>query len=1154
LRISTDLLRLQLGDFVSYGCGHPQGDGFEVREGDLSKLAGTATPQPTDWDGYLETVHRADRARTRRELARQLETGDRYTVDYRLVAGDGSVKWVRDAGCVVVDGQGERRREALVVDISPERDRQQALAGLERKIAEQGMLFDALSDASAAHTLMLDGVGTVLKANRAWVDFELARGAWFGRAVDWEGVPFLGQQMQADDPAWGGREFHALVLEVQAGHRSRGEVERRLDLASGPCWLQLIATRLQGEFQGVLITRLDITALKSAEISLLEQRVFLNGILESSRHLGIAAVNADHRITILNSAAEAFFGIRKDEALGRPIEAFYQAMGFPRSLIDAGLGAGIEDGGCSFEASMPRGAPGHVVEVRLSQVRGADRQALGFVLAVRDVTDERAYSDRMERLNEELERRVAIRTRELAFSQANLERAQRIASLGSWDWDVGTGAMTWSPQLFGILGMDPREQAPSRESMLAAIHVGDRARMEHLLADPGHDIDRVVELEYRIARPDGELRTVASSVQGFRGENALLERVIGTVQDVTERARLLDDLRTAKAAAELASKAKSVFLANMSHEIRTPMNSIIGMTDILLEQPLDEAHYKLLRSVSSAAQSLMAILNGILDVSKLESGRMELEEVEFDLHHLLRQVTDMMTISAERKGLAISLQIDPTVPRGVRSDPTKLRQVVVNLMGNAVKFTDHGTVQLSVGPADRAGEWLFSIQDTGIGIPADSLPTIFERFTQADQSTTRRYGGTGLGTAICKGIVETMGGTIWVESEEGVGSNFRFRVALPEVVDLAAELDDRRPSGSWTAPLQVLVVDDIELNRELVTLRMLQRNHHVHLATDGAEAVQRHLQGGLDLILMDAHMPNMNGFDAIRAIRAEEQHSGRHIPIIMLTASVLDSDRKSCLDAGADAFVPKPIDFRLLFDRIADFFPLVARPVEPDLEVSQPSPTHALGLIDEAAGIQTWRDPEIYFAWLLRLAADHPDMHQTISSLVEDQNLQEAKEYLHKLKGLLGNLRIRRLPQVCAGIERELKANGSLPADLMDELQILEVSLRQDIDKLRPEVRALRTQIADTVQVPTAAIDVDAVLALLARIIPSLEAGEVDDAALASLRDALGVRKVGRLVDAVAEFDFAAALEFARSLMDGIGNPAAPVDRRAGTGPAQPTQ
>jgi CheY-like chemotaxis protein len=571
----------------------------------------------------------------------------------------------------------------------------------------------------------------------------------------------------------------------------------------------------------------------------------------------------------------------------------------------------------------------------------------------------------------------------------------------------------------------------------------------------------------------------------------------------------------------------------MSHEIRTPMNSIIGMTDLLLEQPLDEAHYKLLRSVSGAAQSLMAILNGILDVSKLESGRMELEEVDFDLHRLLKQATDMMAISAERKGLSIKLEIGPSVPRGVRSDPTKLRQVIVNLIGNSVKFTEHGTVQLSVSPTERAGDWLFSVKDTGIGIPAKSLPTIFERFTQADQSTTRRYGGTGLGTAICKGIVEAMGGQIQVESEVGRGSNFSFRVTLPEAVGFAVEPEEQKLSGRWTAPLDVLVVDDIELNRELVTLRMLQRDHRVQLANDGAQAVERYLRGSFDLILMDAHMPNMNGFDAIRTIRAHERGSPRHIPIIMLTASVLDSDRKSCLEAGADAFVPKPIDFRLLFDRIADYFPVVARPVEPAPPAPPPDATRALGLIDIAAGIQTWGDANVYFEWLLRLAVDHPNMHQNIARLADEQGDREALEYLHKLKGLLGNLQIRQLPQLCAAIERELRESGSLPVDLMDELQQLEAALRQDIDKLRQEANAPRSRPAESAQ--HKAVDVDAVAELLACIIPSLEAGEVNESALMSLREHIGSEKMTRLLDAVTDFNFAAAVQTARALRDGLG-------------------
>ncbi len=1135
MTLSDDLLRRQLGAFAGYCCAHPDGYGFEVREGNLGDLTGTrSADSPTSWEAYLDLVHRADRARTRREVARQLEAGAGYAVEYRLVRDDGSFVWVRDVGCVVERRPGERLREALVADISSERNRQRALAGLEEQLAEQGALFESLSDASATHTLMLDGSGTVLRANRAWLSFEQARGASFDVSGDWKGIRFLDELLRSEEPAWGGRPFHDLICEVQSGHRSRGEVECRLDLPWGSCWLQLIATRLQGGFQGVLITRLDITALKSAEASLLEQSVFLNGILESSRHLGIAAINADNRVTILNPAAEEFFGIHKEETLGRPVEAFYQDLDFPWTQLNAGLETAINGRSYSFETSTLRGMPGHLFEVTLSQVRGLDRQALGFVLAVSDITDERAYTDRMERLNEELEQRVVARTRELTYSQANLERAQRIASLGSWEWEIGSDAMSWSPQLFSILGFDARDRPPTRERMLGAIHLDDRPRLEQLFSNLGQDIDSIVELEYRIVRPDGELRTVSSSVQVFRSENSHLERVIGTVQDITERARLLDDLRKAKASAESASQAKSVFLANMSHEIRTPMNSIIGMTDLLLEQPLDEGQYKLLRVISNAAQSLMGILNGILDVSKLESGRMELEAVDFDLYQLLREAMDMMAINAERKGLSVILEIDPAVPRGVRSDPTKLRQVIVNLIGNAVKFTERGIVQLSVGPTEQAGEWLFSVKDTGIGIPAESLPRIFERFSQADQSTTRRYGGTGLGTAISKGIVDAMGGMIWVESEQGVGSTFHFRLRLPEAFDLAVDPDGQSSSGRWTAPLQVLVVDDIELNRELVTLRMLQRNHRVHLATDGVQAIQQKLQAAPDVVLMDAHMPNMNGFDAIRAIRAQEAGTGKHIPIIMLTASVLESDRKSCLDAGADAFVPKPIDFSLLFDRIADFFPVVDSPAAPAPQVQRSSASHCLDLIDEVAGIQTWSDPDIYFAWLSRLLADHPNMHRTVLELTRDGNVAEAVEYLHKLKGLLGNLCIRRLPQSCAALEQALKANGTVPVELMNDLEQLEVALRRDIDKIS---RAARVKCGQAAQTPTnestnePSIDAVAVASLLEKIIRSLEVGEVNDPALVSLREQIGARKIARLLDAVAEFDFTIALKTARDLM-----------------------
>ncbi|WP_169315570.1 ATP-binding protein [Thiocystis violascens] len=1133
--LSADLLRRQLGAFLSYRCAHPSGDDFALGAGTLSDLIGPCSePPPRRWDGYLDYVHRADRAKTRREIARQLEADAQYAVEYRLVGGDGRSVWVRELGTLSEPGPGERQRDALVVDIGQTRDRQQQRARLERQLVEQGKLFDALSDASATHTLMLDGVGTVLKVNRAWLDFERARGTAFGRLLDWEGINFLERLAQTDEPAWGGREFHDLIRDVQSGQRSRGEVECHLEHLADACWLQLIATRLPGDVQGVLVTRFEITELKRAERSLLEQRVFLNGILESSRYLGIAAIDADHRITILNPTAEAIFGIRKADTLGRPIEAFHQAAGIPRSRIEAGLQRVMEDGEYSFETSALGGMPGHLFEVRFTQVRGPAGQALGFVMAIRDITDERAYTERMERLNEELEQRVAARTRELASSQANLERAQKIASLGSWEWEIDRDAMTWSPQMYRLLGLE-RTHPPAREQMLAVVHADDRPRVAELFCNPGRDLDRTRELEYRIVRADGEPRTIASSVQAVRGDNAP-GRLIGTVQDITERARLLEELRAAKAVAEQASQAKSIFLANMSHEIRTPMNSIIGMTDLLLEQPLDDSQHKLLRSVSSAAQSLMGILNDILDVSKLESGRMELETIDFDPRQLLAQVVDMMAITAERKGLAIQLEIDPAIPRAVHGDPTKLRQILVNLMGNAIKFTERGSVRLALAPSEQAGEWLFSVKDTGIGIPAASLPRIFERFSQADQSTTRRYGGTGLGTAICKGIVDTMGGAIWVESEEAAGSDFRFRLRFPEAVGFVPPPEQRQSAGAWTAPLRVLVVDDIELNRELVTLRMRQRHHEIQIAVDGAEAIERYLQGGFDLILMDAHMPTMNGFDAIRAIRAHEQDRGTHIPIIMLTASVLDSDRKMCLDAGADGFVPKPIDFPLLFDQIADFFPTVAAPgpVESVREAVSVQPTQALSLIDEADGLQSWNDPDLYFAWLFRLTQDYPHIHETLVELMRAGNLPEATEYLHELKGLLGNLRVRRLPDVCAALERALKTTGTLPDQRMDELKTLEIGLRADIDRLRPAAAAVRRRTANAERGQDAPVDRAAARSLLASLIAQFEAGEVDDATLAALRAVLGAAMIQDLLNAVADFDFAAALASAQALAQAL--------------------
>lgn len=402
-------------------------------------------------------------------------------------------------------------------------------------------------------------------------------------------------------------------------------------------------------------------------------------------------------------------------------------------------------------------------------------------------------------------------------------------------------------------------------------------------------------------------------------------------REIAKRTKIEQDLRQAKQQAEAANLAKSQFLANMSHDIRTPMSGIIGMTSLALDTKLSSEQQNYLRGVKQSADGLLGLLNDILDFSKIEAGQLLIEKHDFSLCKMLDTVHSIMAFTAEEKGLELIIERDaPGLPVYVKGDALRLRQILVNLVGNSIKFSEEGAVRVVVVPEKRDDDQIglhFTVSDTGLGIPSHKQKLIFSSFSQADSSTTRKFGGTGLGLSICKNLVEMMEGTIWLESSREQGTTFHFSVVL-ERGHKKNLMEEEGSVSPQKKNLNILLVDDNKINCTMACHILEKSGHKVFVAQDGLDSLEKLVSQHCDLILMDVQMPVMDGLTACAVIRASERNDdltsftlspilqqrlltqcrGKHIPIVAMTANAMEGDRQKCLAAGMDNYLTKPFE------------------------------------------------------------------------------------------------------------------------------------------------------------------------------------------------------------------------------------------------------